>query len=111
MDFDKHLYDEAGNFKFKGRRLGLCALKCSNAGDFTYDVGALAPSMRFCKRCILKYGAMNLRKDANVALARTKRKTDAMKKDFMDLQKRYFEKFGTTLKIHLPEQAINRLKE
>lgn len=91
---DEHLYAPDGRFLFRGRTLGFCALKCSSIGNFVYDVGALGPSMRFCKGCILKHGPKNLRRDANVSLHNAKQKTSELDKSFKQLDKRYFEKFG-----------------
>ncbi len=97
-DGEAHLYDEQGRFRFLGKKVGICAL-CGEK-DNCYGVGALAPSSRFCKRCILRTGPKNLRRDANIALRNAKKGVDALKKNWDELQAKYRARFGFDLQIH-----------
>ena len=65
-------------------------------------MGALGPNTRFCRKCIKKEGAMNLRKDANVALQRAMVVTGTAQKQMRDMARRYEEKFGARLDWKLP---------
>ena len=98
IDGESHLYDDQGRFLFLGKRLGLCAA-CA-VKDYTYSVGALGPNTRFCKDCILRNGAKNLRREANQALASAKQKVDELKGAWEDMQRRYKERFGCELQLH-----------
>jgi hypothetical protein len=67
-----------------------------------YDVGALGPSFRFCRKCVNKEGPRNLRRDSNVALMNVKSRADKIRAEVDELNKRYAARFNTTIKFHLP---------
>lgn len=54
-------------FAGKTRKLGRC-FYCDER-DYTYDVGAMAPQYRACKRCIKNRGLEMLKRGADSALA------------------------------------------
>ena len=103
---DGHLYDPEGKFLFRGKKLGICAL-CKEK-DWVYDVGALAPSARFCRTCVTKEGSKTLRKDANVALRRAKRAADIFTAELHDMSSRYKAKFGAPIAWDLPQVVRSR---
>lgn len=93
-------------FEFFNRQLGICAL-CAKR-DYTYDVGSLALASRFCRKCIMKEGATNLCRDANVALERAKTRIDTARVELHDIGQRYAAKFGVSLKFDIPTAEIVR---
>lgn len=92
---DRILYGPDGKFLFKNRKLGVCAL--GKEKDYTYDVGALGLSFRFCRKCINKVGAVNLRHDSNIALHSTKMQTMELKQQVKKMLSKYQERFGVPM--------------
>jgi hypothetical protein len=97
---DANLYGPDGNFKFRGRQLGVCAL-CA-AKDYVYDVGALGPNTRFCRGCIKKNGPVNLRRDANVALQRAISAHKSATVEIREMTKRYRARFNHDVDWKIP---------
>lgn len=89
---DRHLRSEDGRFLFRGKKLGICA--ACKSRDYTYDVGALGPSFRFCRKCITTEGAANLQRDANLALHNVKSLVDESKKELEMIDHKFTERFG-----------------
>lgn len=108
QDGESHLYDEQGRFRFLGKKLGICTL-CREK-DYTYGVGAMGPSFRFCKRCIKKNDPRELRRDSNIALQRTANLVDHTKRELAEMTKRYKARFGSDAVIawDLPRVMENR---
>ena len=91
------LYGPDGKFLYKGRKLGLCA--ACKTGDYTYDVGAMGPSFRFCKRCIRESGARALRQESNRALQNMKSEAETRRAELKSMSQRYAERFGKSLDL------------
>lgn len=96
---EDHLYDAQGRFLFYGKHKGKC-LACGARGRI-FDVGALGPNYFFCRRCIVTEGPKNLRREANRALAAAGQKVDALRGAVKEMERRYREKFGADLVLHL----------
>ena len=103
---DAHLYSPDGKFLFRDKKLGICAL-CKSK-DYTYDVGAMAQSSRFCRGCVTKEGAKTLRKDANIALQRAKTAAQRFTQELRDMNERYRAKFGAPIAWDLPQVIESR---
>lgn len=91
-----HLFHpETGRFLFKGKKLGICA--ACDAKDYTYPVGAMRPSYVFCRQCITKQGARELRKESNKALATVIGQSNKAREDLDQMSVRYRARFNTEI--------------